>query len=97
MGTSDAAGIPVARLLANADEVIGTGTPASPNGKIQYPIRFTLNHMMNYWVWPAIQTAAVGSCTVTGGFIPAESQISQSSATASDTMFGPGGELLTQR
>jgi hypothetical protein len=62
-GTSDAAGLPVAPLLANADEVIGTGTPTAPNGTIQHPIRFTLNHMLNYWVWPATQTAGVGSCT----------------------------------
>ena len=46
-GTSDAAGLPVGPLLANADEVIGTGTPSSPNGTIQHPIRFTLNHMLN--------------------------------------------------
>ena len=93
MGTSDAAGLPVAPLLANADEVIGTGTPASPNGTIQHPIRFTLNHMVNYWVWPATQTAGVGSCTATGGVIPIESQISQSSAPASCTMSGPAGEI----
>jgi hypothetical protein len=62
-GTSDAAGLPVAPLLANADEVIGTGTPSAPNGAIQHPIRFTLNHMLNYWVWPATQTAGTGSCT----------------------------------
>ncbi|MGB9361472.1 MAG: putative Ig domain-containing protein, partial [Candidatus Sulfotelmatobacter sp.] len=41
-GTSDAAGLPVGPLLANADEVIGTGTPSSPKGTIQHPIRFTL-------------------------------------------------------
>ena len=29
-GTSDAAGLPVAPLLVNADEVIGTGTPRRP-------------------------------------------------------------------
>ena len=94
MGTSDAAGLPVAPLLANADEVIGTGTPASPNGTIQHPIRFTLNHMVNYWVWPATQTAGVGSCTSTGGGdIPVESQISQSSPPATCTMSGPAGEI----
>ena len=65
-GTSDAAGLPVAPLLANADEVIGTGTPTAPNGVIQHPIRFTLNHMLNYWVWPATETAGVGSCTQSG-------------------------------
>jgi len=44
-------------LLANADEVIGTGTPAAPKGTIRHPIRFTLNHMLNYWVWPSTETA----------------------------------------
>jgi len=93
-GTSDAAGLPVAPLLANADEVIGTGTPTSPNGTIQHPFRFTLNHMVNYWVWPATETAGVGSCTATGGAtIPTESQISQSSPPASCTMSGPAGEI----
>ena len=93
-GTSDAAGLPVAPLLANADEVIGTGTPSSPNGTIQHPIRFTLSHIVNYWVWPATQTAGVGSCTSTGGStIPTGSQISQSAPPASCTMSGPAGEI----
>ncbi|HEX4756545.1 MAG TPA: putative Ig domain-containing protein [Terracidiphilus sp.] len=94
MGTTDAAGLPVAPLLVNADEVIGTGTPSSPKGMIQHPIRFTLNHMLNYWVWPATQTAGVGSCSDTGGSaIPVESQISQSSPPANCTMSGPAGEI----
>ena len=93
-GTSDAAGLPVAPLLANADEVIGSGTPSSPSGTIQHPIRFTLNHIVNYWVWPATETAGVGSCTATGGdSIPVESEISQSSPPASCTMSGPAGEI----
>jgi hypothetical protein len=93
-GTSDAAGLPVGPLLANADEVIGAGTPSSPSGTIQHPIRFTLNHMLNYWVWPATETAGVGSCTETGGgAIPVESLISQSSPPASCTMSGPAGEI----
>jgi hypothetical protein len=93
-GTSDAAGLPVGPLLANADEVIGTGTPSSPNGTIQHPIRFTLNHMLNYWVWPATETAGVGSCTESGGSsIPVESEITQSSPPASCTMSGPAGEI----
>jgi hypothetical protein len=37
MGTSDAAGLPVAPLLVNADEVIGTGTPSSPSGAVLHP------------------------------------------------------------
>ena len=94
MGTSDAAGLPVGPLLANADEVIGTGTASAPNGTIQHPIRFTLNHMLNYWVWPATETAGVGSCTGAGGStIPTESEISQSSPPTSCTMSGAAGEI----
>lgn len=93
-GTSDAAGLPVGPLLANADEVIGTGTPSAPNGVVRHPIRFTLNHMVNYWVWPATETAGVGSCTASGGgTIPTQSQISQSAPPASCTMSGPAGEI----
>jgi hypothetical protein len=93
-GTSDAAGLPVAPLLANADEVIGTGTPSAPNGTVQHPIRFTLNHMLNYWVWPATETAGVGSCTdQTGNPISVESEISQATPPASCTMTGAAGEI----
>jgi hypothetical protein len=92
-GTSDAAGLPVAPLLANADEVIGTGTSTSPNGAVQHPIRFTLNHMLNYWVWPATETAGVGTCSSGGSTIPTMSLISQSSPPTSCTMTGPAGEI----
>lgn len=93
MGTSDAAGLPVAPLLANADEVIGAGTPEAPAGTIKHPIRFTVNHMLNYWVWPATQSAGTGSCTQGGSTIPTESEISQSSPPSSCTMTGPAGEI----
>jgi len=93
-GTSDAAGLPVAPLLANADEVIGTGTPGAPNGSIQHPIRFTVNHMLNYWVWPATQTAGVGSCIDSSAkSIATESLISQSAPPQSCTMSGAAGEI----
>jgi hypothetical protein len=101
-GTTDAAGLPVAPLLVNADEVIGTGTPSAPNGTIQHPIRFTVNHMLNYWVWPATQTAGYGSCTAMGGAdIPTESEIAQSASTATSSvpypatcsMSGAAGEI----
>jgi hypothetical protein len=92
-GTSDAAGLPVAPLLVNADEVIGTGTPTAPNGVVQHPVRFTLNHMLNYWVWPATETAGVGSCKQGGSTISVESEISQSSPPSSCTMTGPAGEI----
>ena len=93
-GTSDAAGLPVAPLVVNADEVIGTGTPTAPNGAVHHPVRFTLNHMLNYWVWPSTATAGVGSCTaVGGGTIPTWNLISQSAPPASCTMSGPAGEI----
>ena len=93
-GTSDAAGLPVGPLLANADEVIGTGTPTAPNGTVQHPIRFTLNHMLNYWVWPATETAGVGSCDDSAGApISTESEISQATPPASCTMSGAAGEI----
>ena len=93
MGTSDAAGLPVAPLLVNADEVIGSGTPSQPNGTVQHPIRFTLNHMLNYWVWPATETAGVGSCSQGGSTISVESEISQATPPTSCTMTGPAGEI----
>jgi hypothetical protein len=93
-GTSDAAGLPVAPLLVNADEVIGTGTPSVPNGAVLHPSRFTLNHMLNYWVWPATETAGVGSCTaVSGSSIATQSELSQASPPASCTMTGVAGEI----
>ena len=93
MGTSDAAGLPVAPLLANADEVIGAGTPSAPSGTVQHPIRFTLNHMLNYWVWPATETAGVGACSGSGGAITTMTMLSQSSPPTSCTDSGPAGEI----
>lgn len=96
VGGSDAAGLPVSPLLVNADEVIGTGTPTAPNGVIQHPIRFTLQHMLNYWVWPATATAGVRSCTnAAGATISMSTLISQSSPPAScnNGMTGPAGEI----
>jgi hypothetical protein len=93
-GTADAAGLPVSPLLVNADEVIGTGTPSAPKGAVQHPIRFTLNHMLNYWVWPGTETAGNGSCTASGGAaIGTMSMISQSSPPMSCSFSGPAGEI----
>jgi hypothetical protein len=88
-GTADAAGLPIAPLLLNADEVIGTGTPTAPNGTVRHPTRFTLNHMLNDWVWPATETAGVGSCTG----VPIETLISQSSPPSACSFSGPAGEI----
>lgn len=92
-GTADAAGLPISPLLVNADEVIGSGTPSTPAGTVQHPIRFTVEHMLNYWVWPGTQSAGQGSCTSGGNTIPTESEISQSSPPQSCTMSGPAGEI----
>jgi hypothetical protein len=101
-GTTDAAGLPVAPLLVNADEVIGTGTPSAPNGAVKHPIRFTVNHMLHYWVWPATETAGYGSCTDAGGSsIPVGSELAQSASTATSSvpypatcsMSGAAGEI----
>jgi hypothetical protein len=92
-GTSDAAGLPVLPLLVNADEVIGTGTPTAPNGVVQHPIRFTVKNMLNYWVWPATETAGVGTCEGSGGTIATESLISQSAPPSSCSHTGPSGQV----
>ncbi|MDE2119377.1 MAG: hypothetical protein KGJ64_01655 [Betaproteobacteria bacterium] len=93
-GTADAAGLPVGPLLVTADEVIGTGTPSAPNGVIQHPIRFTLNHMLNYWVWPATATSGVGYCTNSSGqSISVRQELSQSTPPASCNNSAPAGEI----
>jgi hypothetical protein len=94
-GTSDAAGLPIAPLVVNADEVIGAGTPSAPSGAVQHPIRFTLNHMLNYWVWPATETSGTGYCTdASGNSIPVGNLISQSAPPSScPGTTGPAGEI----
>jgi hypothetical protein len=75
VGTSDAAGLPIAPLLLTADEVIGTGTPTSPNGVVQHPVRFTLDSTLGYYVWPATHQAGDGYCF--GGYEDQNALISQ--------------------
>jgi hypothetical protein len=92
-GTTDAAGLPVAPLLVNADEVIGTGTPSAPNGAVRHAVRFTVNSMLDYWVWPATATAGVGSCSSSGATLPVWNEISQSTPPSSCSFTGPAGEI----
>lgn len=94
-GTADAAGLPVAPLLVNADEVIGTGTPTAPNGTVQHPIRFTVGYPLSNWVWPATDSSdAVGAQCYNGAtLIKAVTQISQSSPPTSCNWSGPFGEI----
>jgi len=90
MGTTDAAGLPVAPLLLNADEVIGTGSSSAPNGVVMHPTRFTIPHAIEYWVWPSTATSGVGNCSGT----PTYTLISQSSPPAGPcTWSGPMGEI----
>ncbi len=69
--SGDAAGLPIMPLTVNYDEVA--------SGAVTHPIRFTVNHMLNGYVWPARHPAGVGYCTGSSGVIPAGSQLSQSS------------------
>jgi len=92
MGTSDAAGLPVTPLLLTYDEV--AAAIADPVGSpITHPTRFTLNHMLHFYVWPATNgTAGTGQCTPLppGGF---GSRLSQSSPPTSCISSAPAGEI----
>lgn len=92
-GTSDAAGLPIAPLLLNADEVIGAGTTAAPAGQVRHPVRFTVQSTVDDWVWPGTASAGVGSCSDAHGAIARFTRLSQSSPPSSCTMSGPMGEI----
>ena len=49
--SGDAAGLPIMPLTVNYDEVA--------SGAVTHPIRVTVNHMLNGYVWPARHTAGV--------------------------------------
>jgi len=82
-GSTDAAGLPILPLLLNYDEVAG--------GAVRHPVRFTLNHMLNAYVWPATQRAGVGGCT--GGFKDENGMLEQANPPTSCTFTGPAGEI----
>jgi hypothetical protein len=90
-GTTDAAGLPIAPLLLNADEVIGAGTPSSPSGTVTHPVRYTLSPngvkgSIGYYEWPATAYAGTGYCYTgpngTGSIIP-RGALSQASSVGS--------------
>jgi hypothetical protein len=92
VGSSDAAGLPVAPLLLTADEVIGTGTPAAPNGVVQHPVRFTLDSTLGTYVWPATAQAGAGYCV--GGYEDQHALISQlAPPTSCNFPYNPMGEI----
>ncbi|MBK9442824.1 MAG: hypothetical protein IPN53_16580 [Comamonadaceae bacterium] len=83
--SADAAGLPIMPLTVNYDEV-ATAT-------VTHPIRFTVNHMLNGYVWPARHTAGVGYCSGSSGTIPAGSELSQAAPPVSCSMTGPAGQI----
>ena len=93
---ADAAGLPIIPLLENADEVIGTGTPSSPKGVIGEMKRFTLNHTLHNFVWPATHQAGQGGCKdAAGKDVPAGllSQLRPPATCAGSAVISPLGEI----
>jgi hypothetical protein len=97
VGSSDAAGLPIAPLILTADEVIGTGTPSAPNGVVQHPVRFTVYNSLNYHVWPATAQAGVGGGSCVGGYEDPSGLLSQldppTSCMAPSPSLNPMGEI----
>ena len=83
--SGDAAGLPIMPYTVNYDEVA--------SGTVNHAIRFTVNHMLNGYVWPARHAAGTGHCNNADGPIPAGSELSQSTPPLSCTMTGPSGQI----
>ncbi len=90
-GSTDAAGLPVLPLLWNYDEVAGGCAAGAECGVVKHPGRLTLNHTMNYHVWPATAQAGLGYCT--GGYEDYNRLISQSNPPSFCSGSGPMGEI----
>jgi hypothetical protein len=94
-GSANASSTSVASQLAFPEEVIGTGTPTSPNGTIHHPMRTTMLTYLPYYVWPAsgTTTSGTGTCYNSSTPISVLSQISQSSppTSCSAGTYGAGG------
>lgn len=93
---ADAGGLPIIPLLENADEVIGTGTPSAPNGVVAEMKRFTVEHTLRGYVWPATHQAGYGGCS--GGFVDATgngllSQLDPPTTCSAGQPTGPVGEI----
>ena len=83
--SGDAAGLPIMPLLVTYDETVGGG--------IQHPIRFTINHTLADFVWPARHSAGSGHCTDAGGNTLQNVLISQATPPVSCTVTAPMGEI----
>lgn len=75
-GSTDAAGLPIAPLLYTYDEVMGNCSAGAECGVVKHPGRLTLNHTLNYHVWPATAQSGTGVCI--GGYQDDGHLISQS-------------------
>ena len=90
-GSTDAAGLPVLPLLWNYDEVAGGCAQGQECGVVTHPGRLTLNHTLNYHVWPATAQAGLGYCT--GGYEDYNRLLSQSNPPTYCSGNSPMGEI----
>ena len=91
-GSTDACGLPVAPLLAMFDEACGSGPICVP-AAIRHPIRFTVTHMLQNWVWPARVQSGKGQCLWENGSV-ARYQLPQgANGPSSCSMSGPCGQI----
>ena len=90
-GSTDAAGLPILPLLWNYDEVAGGCAAGAECGVVKHPGRLTLNHTLNYHVWPA--TAQSGLSVCTGGYEDDNHLISQSNPPTYCGGSSPMGEI----
>ena len=90
-GSTDAAGLPILPLLWNYDEVAGNCAAGHECGVVKHAGRLTLNHTMNYHVWPATAQAGLGACT--GGYEDYNRLLSQSNPPTYCSGSAPMGEI----
>ena len=90
-GSTDAAGLPILPLLWNYDEVAGGCAAGAECGVVKHPGRLTLNHTLNYHVWPATSQSGLGLCS--GGYEDDNHLISQSNPPTSCNTGAPMGEI----
>ena len=90
-GSTDAAGLPILPLLWNYDEVAGGCAAGAECGVVKHAGRLTLNHTLNYHVWPATSQSGVGVCS--GGYQDDNRLISQSNPPSSCNTGAPMGEI----
>jgi hypothetical protein len=81
--SGDAAGLPIKPYTVSYDE--------AASGAVNHAIRFTMNHMLNYYVWPGRHKAGIGSCSGGGGSTNGE--VFQNTPPSTCTWSAPSGEI----